>query len=305
MVPSRSSAATPPLERPCAPRKCRWLWAQRRAAAGPSPRDHKTVPQEGALESARKGTSHGPYCYRSGQCGISDLRPRTRRQDHRRATSQDGKVRQLPQERPPSPVVLETSSEAFGLPTPLGSSDTRYELCRLHWRHPWRWCSWRENGPSRCPGTQRGILSNRFALGAHSQRDVSLVEVDLYGPRSARFVQDPADQQRSRLAPAEADQAQYRRRDDVRREGSQGPSSTRKQRTGITKAGPPRVRWALVQAAWSFRRCSKNDPLVAWVIEVEKRRGKKVAITAPFLKEAYLPLRRNAAAGVDEVTWHE
>lgn len=130
MVPSRSSAATPPLERPCAPRKCRWLWAQRRAAAGPSPRDHKTVPQEGALESARKGTSHGPYCYRSGQCGISDLRPRTRRQDHRRATSQDGKVRQLPQERPPSRVVLETSSEAFGLPTPLGSSDTRYELCR-------------------------------------------------------------------------------------------------------------------------------------------------------------------------------
>jgi transposase len=57
-------------------------------------------------------------------------------------------------------------------------------------------------------------------------------------------------------------------------------SSTRKQRTGITKAGPPRVRWALVQAAWSFRRCSKNDPLVAWTIEVEKRRGKKVAITA-------------------------
>lgn len=57
-------------------------------------------------------------------------------------------------------------------------------------------------------------------------------------------------------------------------------SSTRKQRTGITKAGPPRVRWALVQASWSFRRCSKNDPLVAWVLEVEKRRGKKVAIIA-------------------------
>jgi transposase len=57
-------------------------------------------------------------------------------------------------------------------------------------------------------------------------------------------------------------------------------SSTRKQRTGITKAGPPRVRWALVQAAWSFRRSSKNDPLVAWTLEVEKRRGKKVAIIA-------------------------
>jgi transposase len=57
-------------------------------------------------------------------------------------------------------------------------------------------------------------------------------------------------------------------------------SATRKQRTGITKAGPPRVRWALVQASWSFRRCSKNDPLVAWTLEVEKRRGKKVAIIA-------------------------
>lgn len=57
-------------------------------------------------------------------------------------------------------------------------------------------------------------------------------------------------------------------------------SSTRKQRTGITKAGPPRVRWALVQACWSFRRTSKNDPLVDWALEVEKRRGKKVAIIA-------------------------
>jgi transposase len=57
-------------------------------------------------------------------------------------------------------------------------------------------------------------------------------------------------------------------------------SSMRKQRTGITKAGPPRVRWALVQACWSFRRTSKNDPLVDWVLEVEKRRGKKVAIIA-------------------------
>ena len=31
-------------------------------------------------------------------------------------------------------------------------------------------------------------------------------------------------------------------------------SGTRKRRTGITKAGPSRVRWALTQAAWSFRR---------------------------------------------------
>jgi transposase len=57
-------------------------------------------------------------------------------------------------------------------------------------------------------------------------------------------------------------------------------SATKKRRTGITKAGPPRVRWALAQAAWNFRRFSKNDALVAWVLEVEKRRGKMIAMTA-------------------------
>ena len=57
-------------------------------------------------------------------------------------------------------------------------------------------------------------------------------------------------------------------------------SATRKRRTGITKAGPPRVRWALAQATWNFRRFSKNDPLVAWAAEVEKRRGKMIAMTA-------------------------
>jgi transposase len=57
-------------------------------------------------------------------------------------------------------------------------------------------------------------------------------------------------------------------------------SATKKRRTGITKAGPPRVRWALAQAAWNFRRFSKNDSLVAWVLEVEKRRGKMIAMTA-------------------------
>jgi transposase len=57
-------------------------------------------------------------------------------------------------------------------------------------------------------------------------------------------------------------------------------SSTRKRRTGITKAGAPRVRWALNQAAWSMRLCRKDDPLVLWAAEVEKRRGKMVATVA-------------------------
>ncbi len=57
-------------------------------------------------------------------------------------------------------------------------------------------------------------------------------------------------------------------------------SSTRKRRTGVTKAGPAKMRWALVQSAWVARRYYKDHPLVAWSFEVEKRRGKKVAVIA-------------------------
>jgi transposase len=57
-------------------------------------------------------------------------------------------------------------------------------------------------------------------------------------------------------------------------------SSDRQRRTSITKAGAPRVRWALTQAAWSARRWRPNDPMVVWCKQVELRRGKRVAIAA-------------------------
>jgi transposase len=57
-------------------------------------------------------------------------------------------------------------------------------------------------------------------------------------------------------------------------------SSERKRRTGITKAGPSRLRWVLVQAAWVARRYYKDHPLVLWALQVEKRRGKNVAVMA-------------------------
>jgi transposase len=57
-------------------------------------------------------------------------------------------------------------------------------------------------------------------------------------------------------------------------------SSMRVRRTGITKAGPPRLRWALVQAAWSLWRTRPTDRNVVWAQEVAKRRGKRVAIVA-------------------------
>jgi transposase len=58
-------------------------------------------------------------------------------------------------------------------------------------------------------------------------------------------------------------------------------SSERRQRTSITKAGSPALRRALVQAAWAARRCRRNThPMLTWAAEVEKRRGKRVAIIA-------------------------
>jgi len=57
-------------------------------------------------------------------------------------------------------------------------------------------------------------------------------------------------------------------------------SSERQHRLAITKAGSVRLRWALVQAAWSARNTRPDDPMVIWSREVEKRRGKKVAVVA-------------------------
>jgi transposase len=63
-------------------------------------------------------------------------------------------------------------------------------------------------------------------------------------------------------------------------------SSARKKRTSLTKAGPPRVRAALTQAAWSMRRWRPKDPMVLWCLEVEKRRGRRVAVIALVRKMA-------------------
>ncbi len=63
-------------------------------------------------------------------------------------------------------------------------------------------------------------------------------------------------------------------------------SSDRKERLSITKAGASRVRATLVQAAWSARRWRPNDPMVRWCLEVEKRRGKRIAVVAQARKLA-------------------
>jgi transposase len=63
-------------------------------------------------------------------------------------------------------------------------------------------------------------------------------------------------------------------------------SSERKQRLGITKAGPAAVRRTLTQAAWNLRRTRPQDPISLWATQIEQRRGKFVATIAVARKLA-------------------
>jgi len=63
-------------------------------------------------------------------------------------------------------------------------------------------------------------------------------------------------------------------------------SSDRRQRTGITKAGPAPVRRTLTQAAWALRRSHPKDPISLWAADIELRRGKFVATIAVARKLA-------------------
>ena len=52
--------------------------------------------------------------------------------------------------------------------------------------------------------------------------------------------------------------------------------------SNITKAGSPRVRWLLVEAAWRVLRIRGDDtaPLRAWAERIRARRGTRVAVVA-------------------------
>lgn len=63
-------------------------------------------------------------------------------------------------------------------------------------------------------------------------------------------------------------------------------SSEKQHRTGITKAGSPRLRWLLSQAAWSAMSHAENDPMVQWARQVQLRRGVHVAVIALARKMA-------------------
>lgn len=90
-------------------------------------------------------------------------------------------------------------------------------------------------------------------------------------------------------------------------------SGERQHRTSITKAGSASLRHALIQAAWTLRRCSHRrlDPMALWADNIQKRRGKHIATVALARKMAgvlyalwrdgttYQPLRMVAKSEVD------
>ena len=63
---------------------------------------------------------------------------------------------------------------------------------------------------------------------------------------------------------------------------SEDSSADSRRRGHITKAGNPRRRWLLVQAAWAVWRSKKADaqPLRAWAQRIAHRRGRSVAVVA-------------------------
>jgi transposase len=63
---------------------------------------------------------------------------------------------------------------------------------------------------------------------------------------------------------------------------SEHSSGERKQRGHINKAGPSRVRYVLVEAAWVILR--RHDPateaLYTWATRIRMRRGSRIAVIA-------------------------
>lgn len=57
-------------------------------------------------------------------------------------------------------------------------------------------------------------------------------------------------------------------------------SSDSERRTGITKAGPTKLRRTLVQAAWCGIRSRSEDPMLRWARELATRKHKFIAVVA-------------------------
>jgi transposase len=124
-------------------------------------------------------------------------------------------------------------------------------------------------------------------LAAHDERVQRLRTVPSIGPVTAAAFVATIDDVR-RFSHAHQGEAYLGL---VPRELSSGDSQ---RRGSITKAGPPRPRWLLIQAAVSIlrRRPPEAEALRAWALRIAARRGKQIAVVA---------LARRLAAGFDGV----
>jgi transposase len=59
-------------------------------------------------------------------------------------------------------------------------------------------------------------------------------------------------------------------------------SGERQQRGGLTKAGNTRLRWLMVEAAWSIlrSRSERTEELRQWAERIAARRGRRIAVVA-------------------------
>jgi transposase len=112
-------------------------------------------------------------------------------------------------------------------------------------------------------------------LAAHDERVQRLRTVPSIGPVTAAAFVATIDDVR-RFSHARQVEAYLGL---VPRELSSGDSQ---HRGSITKAGPPRPRWLLIQAAVSIlrRRPPEADALRAWALRIAARRGKQIAVVA-------------------------
>ena len=63
---------------------------------------------------------------------------------------------------------------------------------------------------------------------------------------------------------------------------SERSSGEQRQLGHITKAGNGRMRWLLVEAAWTILRSksAETGALRAWTVQIAQRRGKRIAVVA-------------------------
>ena len=76
-------------------------------------------------------------------------------------------------------------------------------------------------------------------------------------------------------------------------------ASTERQLGHITKSGNGRMRWLLVEAAWTILRSTSAETaaLRAWTLQVAQRRGKRIAVVARARRE---PRRTDARIEMTE-----